>query len=107
MAYHVKILEETGAIELVRTAPVRGALEHFYRATTDVDATWLDLDDAAYEEVAALLKTLVERARQLQAEAAPRLAGRPSSDRHDHAGPSRSGGHRFRRWRARGRLAIS
>ena len=61
VAYHVKILEETGAIELVRTAPVRGALEHFYRATTDVDATWLDLDDAAYEEVAALLKTLVER----------------------------------------------
>ena len=56
VAYHVKILEETGAIELVRTAPVRGALEHFYRATTDVDATWLDLDDAAYEEVAALLR---------------------------------------------------
>ena len=85
VAYHVKILEETGAIELVRTAPVRGALEHFYRATTDVDATWLDLDDAAYEEVAALLKTLVERARQLQAEAPPRLAGRPSSERHTTA----------------------
>jgi hypothetical protein len=72
--------EETGAIELVRTAPVRGALEHFCRATTDVDATWLDLDDAAYEEVAPL-KTLLERARQLQAEAAPRLAGRPRSER--------------------------
>ena len=82
VAYHVKILEETGAIELVRTAPVRGALEHFYRATTQVDATWLDLDDEAYEEVAALLATLVERARQLQAEAAPRLARRSSSDRH-------------------------
>jgi DNA-binding transcriptional ArsR family regulator len=82
VAYHVKILEEAEAIELVRTAPVRGALEHFYRATTDVDATWLDLDDEAYEEVAALLETLVERARKLQAEAAPRLAGRPSSERH-------------------------
>jgi DNA-binding transcriptional ArsR family regulator len=33
VAYHVKILEENEAIELVRTAPVRGALEHFYRAT--------------------------------------------------------------------------
>ena len=112
VAYHVKILEETGAIELVRTAPVRGALEHFYRATTDVDATWLDLDDAAYEEVAALLETLVERARQLQAEAAPRpgrapLLRPPCHGVDDHAGPSRSGGHRFRRWRGRGRLAIS
>lgn len=33
VSYHVKILAECEAIELVRTAPVRGALEHFYRAT--------------------------------------------------------------------------
>lgn len=32
VSYHVKILIECDAIELVRTAPVRGALEHFYRA---------------------------------------------------------------------------
>jgi DNA-binding transcriptional ArsR family regulator len=32
VAYHTKILAENGAIEQVRTAPVRGALEHFYRA---------------------------------------------------------------------------
>jgi DNA-binding transcriptional ArsR family regulator len=31
VSYHVKILAELDAIELVRTAPVRGALEHFYR----------------------------------------------------------------------------
>jgi DNA-binding transcriptional ArsR family regulator len=31
VSYHVKILNELEAIELVRTAPVRGALEHFYR----------------------------------------------------------------------------
>jgi DNA-binding transcriptional ArsR family regulator len=31
VSYHVKILAELEAIELVRTAPVRGALEHFYR----------------------------------------------------------------------------
>ena len=46
VAYHVKILEETGAIELVRTAPVRGALEHFYRATprsTRRGSTWTTL----------------------------------------------------------------
>ncbi len=33
VSYHVKILESCDAIELVRTQPVRGALEHFYRAT--------------------------------------------------------------------------
>jgi DNA-binding transcriptional ArsR family regulator len=33
IAYHVRVLAENGAIELVKTAPVRGALEHFYRAT--------------------------------------------------------------------------
>jgi DNA-binding transcriptional ArsR family regulator len=33
VSYHVKILGECDAIELVRTAPVRGAVEHFYQAT--------------------------------------------------------------------------
>jgi DNA-binding transcriptional ArsR family regulator len=32
VSYHVKILEKCDAIELVSTQPVRGALEHFYRA---------------------------------------------------------------------------
>jgi DNA-binding transcriptional ArsR family regulator len=33
IAYHVRVLAENDAIELVKTAPARGALEHFYRAT--------------------------------------------------------------------------
>lgn len=33
VAYHVKILLDYQAIELVRTRPVRGAVEHFYKAT--------------------------------------------------------------------------
>jgi DNA-binding transcriptional ArsR family regulator len=33
VAYHVKILLENDAIELVETKPVRGAIEHIYRAT--------------------------------------------------------------------------
>jgi DNA-binding transcriptional ArsR family regulator len=33
VSYHVKILLDCEAIELVRTSPVRGALEHFYSAT--------------------------------------------------------------------------
>jgi DNA-binding transcriptional ArsR family regulator len=32
VSYHVKRLEKIGAVELVRTRPVRGAVEHFYRA---------------------------------------------------------------------------
>jgi DNA-binding transcriptional ArsR family regulator len=32
-AYHVRALEKHGYIELVGTRPVRGATEHFYRAT--------------------------------------------------------------------------
>lgn len=33
VSYHFKILEKCEAVELVKTKPVRGALEHFYRAT--------------------------------------------------------------------------
>ena len=46
VAYHMKILEECGAIELVDTRPARGALEHFYRATARPfidDEHWAEL----------------------------------------------------------------
>jgi DNA-binding transcriptional ArsR family regulator len=33
VAYHMRILVEVGAAELVRTEPRRGSTEHFYRAT--------------------------------------------------------------------------
>jgi DNA-binding transcriptional ArsR family regulator len=32
VSYHIRLLHELGAIELVDTKPRRGALEHFYRA---------------------------------------------------------------------------
>ena len=32
VSYHVRVLLDAGCIELVRTEPRRGALEHFYRA---------------------------------------------------------------------------
>jgi DNA-binding transcriptional ArsR family regulator len=32
ISYHIKILEERGAIEMVKTQHVRGAVQHFYRA---------------------------------------------------------------------------
>jgi DNA-binding transcriptional ArsR family regulator len=76
VAYHVKILEENDAIELVRTAPVRGALEHFYRASvsTQIAHTALDLDEQGYREVVDLLASIVERAKQIQERSASRLA---------------------------------
>src|SRR3954470_19984408 len=39
VSYHVGILRELGLVQLVRTEPRRGALEHFYRATV---RPWLD-----------------------------------------------------------------
>jgi DNA-binding transcriptional ArsR family regulator len=32
VAYHVRVLKELGCVELVRTVPRRGAVEHVYRA---------------------------------------------------------------------------
>lgn len=33
VSYHIKVLKDFGMIELTRTEPRRGAVEHFYRAT--------------------------------------------------------------------------
>jgi DNA-binding transcriptional ArsR family regulator len=50
VSYHIRLLNDLGAIELVRTEPRRGALEHFYRATTAVwfsEADWTRLPRSA------------------------------------------------------------
>jgi DNA-binding transcriptional ArsR family regulator len=118
VSYHVRQLAEVGAIELVRTEPRRGAVEHFYRATARAwfsDADWallpkttrrgifgqnlkrigadvvaaadangfdhvqahvsytlLDLDEQGMTEVAELLTETLDRALQIQADAAAR-----------------------------------
>jgi DNA-binding transcriptional ArsR family regulator len=38
VAYHVRVLAENRLVILVRTRPVRGAEQHFYRL--DVEAAW-------------------------------------------------------------------
>lgn len=38
VAFHVRALRDHGALELARERPARGAVEHFYRSTTLVDA---------------------------------------------------------------------
>jgi DNA-binding transcriptional ArsR family regulator len=37
VGYHVRVLAEKGAVELVETQPRRGSVEHFYEATDLVD----------------------------------------------------------------------
>jgi DNA-binding transcriptional ArsR family regulator len=44
VSYHIRLLADLGVIELVRTEPRRGALEHFYRAVT---RGWFSEDDWA------------------------------------------------------------
>jgi DNA-binding transcriptional ArsR family regulator len=36
VSYHVKVLKDFDAIEMVKTEPRRGAVEHYYKATSDV-----------------------------------------------------------------------
>ena len=66
VSYHTKQLVELGCAELVSTRPVRGALEHFYRATErsliDKDE-WNELDpmmaeSIVHEVIAARAKTI-------------------------------------------------
>ena len=38
VSYHVRVLAECAAISLVSTKPVRGSMQHFYRAT--IEAPW-------------------------------------------------------------------
>jgi DNA-binding transcriptional ArsR family regulator len=50
VSHHVRVLARLGAIELVRTEPRRGAVEHFYRAAVRPwfdDETWSRLPRSA------------------------------------------------------------
>jgi DNA-binding transcriptional ArsR family regulator len=50
VSYHVKTLLEYGCVELVKTEPRRGAVEHFYRATERAffsDADWAKIPASA------------------------------------------------------------
>jgi DNA-binding transcriptional ArsR family regulator len=54
VAYHVRALEQVGLIELVDETPVRGAVEHHYRATERPKATaegWAQAPTAARQAV--------------------------------------------------------
>jgi DNA-binding transcriptional ArsR family regulator len=121
VSYHVKTLLEYDCVELVKTEPRRGAVEHFYRATERAffsDADWakipasarkgingvalqsigqdateamvagtidartdshisrspLLIDERGWTELTALLSDTLNRAQEIQEEAATRLA---------------------------------
>lgn len=52
VSYHVRVLAQCGAVQLVRTRPARGSMQHFYRR--DVDEPWarevLELDEEDDEQ---------------------------------------------------------
>jgi DNA-binding transcriptional ArsR family regulator len=66
VSYHIKVLKECECIELVDTAPRRGAMEHYYRATSRAfltDEEWAHLPDSIRPGMSAsLLQTLMNDA---------------------------------------------
>ena len=62
VSYHVKTLAEMGCIELVRTEPRRGAIEHFYRAVVRPffsDRDWKRLPASARQGISDATLQLV------------------------------------------------
>jgi DNA-binding transcriptional ArsR family regulator len=60
VSYHVRILRELDCIELVRTTPRRGAIEHHYRALTRPflgDEDWRALPESARKAVSNTVLT--------------------------------------------------
>jgi DNA-binding transcriptional ArsR family regulator len=82
VSYHVRRLKELDCAELVSTRPVRGAVEHFYRATEPhlIDgAEWEELDQMmAGELVCEFMQNIVDDFVD------SRRAGIVGSDRHFH-----------------------
>ena len=58
VGYHVIELLKTGCIEPVKTEPRRGAVEHYYRATTRPhisDEEWRELSEESRQEISTLV----------------------------------------------------
>jgi DNA-binding transcriptional ArsR family regulator len=64
VSYHVRMLRDYDCVELVRTEPRRGALQHFYRATARPnfdDQQWRTLPSGLRRELAGeTLQTLID-----------------------------------------------
>lgn len=66
VSYHVKVLRDYNCIELVKTEPRRGAVEHYYRATSRAfltDRDWQQLPQSIRPGMSAdLLQAIVDDA---------------------------------------------
>jgi len=66
VSYHVKVLKDCECIELVKTEPRRGAVEHYYRATSRAflsDSEWQQLPASIKPGMSAsLLQTIMDDA---------------------------------------------
>jgi DNA-binding transcriptional ArsR family regulator len=62
VSYHVKVLKDYECIQLVKTEPRRGAVEHYYRATSRPylsERDWRQLPDSVREGMSADLMQMV------------------------------------------------
>jgi DNA-binding transcriptional ArsR family regulator len=66
VSYHVKVLKDYDCIELVRTEPRRGAVEHFYRGTKRVyfhNQDWSQLPKSVQTGISAnVLQSIIDDA---------------------------------------------
>jgi DNA-binding transcriptional ArsR family regulator len=72
VSYHVKTLLEYDCVELVKTEPRRGAVEHFYRATDRAflsDADWAKIPASARKGISgSILESIGQSATDAMAE---------------------------------------
>jgi hypothetical protein len=80
IAYHTRVLDRCGCLELVETAQRRGATEHFYRTREATALSWmpLHLDEQAWQEVTSILREA--RARVLAAQEESRQRAKSKRD---------------------------
>jgi DNA-binding transcriptional ArsR family regulator len=60
VSYHVRVLRELGAIELVRTEPVRGAVAHYYRSVERPQISSEEVGEITPEEALAHATQIVQ-----------------------------------------------
>lgn len=77
VSYHVRVLADMGALQLVDQAPRRGAIEHYYALTPGLRMEVLSpaLDEHGRSELARAADTFRRRVEQLEREAAARSDG--------------------------------
>lgn len=81
LSYHIRVLHNMNAIELVKTTAVRGAVEHFYRAVQRPE-----LDDEAYLNLSVEERIAFGRniAQLTFADIATSMEAGTFGERHDH-----------------------